>query len=604
MDDMPVVNARELVAKVNSYEQLIKEAYIFPIRSVLVVDDEFPSLDGYISTALNQRAQKALGVENVELVRDILSFCRKKDRPWLVDIHDASEGGTDAEASIAKHLHHSDLMILDYHLEGQAGGGDASIKLMRALAQNDHFNLVIIYTKGYVDNDVRKVFYELLPALAYADYESLPRARFFELSGMIDAWLIENDIGMQALLEMLSYDQYLRERFKRAGKEVSGKIRKDISLLLRDRTQLAITPNELFSWLMQNQHESHAAEMSTVDFGRISFSFSADDAPNWIRTGSLFITVINKKCKPAVLEDELFNALLDSCPGPQQLLMAKMRAQIDGRGAVAEAQVLDDVYMQAGWLSELLDANARDKSELIDNSITKHWDALGDRLRAGMESFANRLLDEIGRCDKSTTLKKFFGSIASDKDAIISRINAYNNAKPVVSSHLMTGHILNFSADGSQRDLWLCMSPACDLVPGQKNGGLKNSIRVMPFTAVKLHLTSLSTALKKANENVFVFLRLDDDVVAFSFCPDGNVNASPVWERMYASNDGVFGHNGSLVVTRVSPAIKGDDVATSAMATSDFSVGVVAQLRYEYAINLLQRLGNNVSRIGLDYFSS
>lgn len=37
------------------------------------------------------------------------------------------------------------------------------------------------------------------------------------------------------------------------------------------------------------------------------------------------------------------------------------------------------------------------------------------------------------------------------------------------------------------------------------------------------------------------------------------------------------------------------------MIQTPYSARVVAQLRYEYALNLVQRLGGTLTRIGLDY---
>ena len=40
---------------------------------------------------------------------------------------------------------------------------------------------------------------------------------------------------------------------------------------------------------------------------------------------------------------------------------------------------------------------------------------------------------------------------------------------------------------------------------------------------------------------------------------------------------------------------------SNGMIQKPYSARVVAQLRYEYALNLVQRLGGTLTRIGLDY---
>lgn len=58
-----------------------------------------------------------------------------------------SESGMDNAIS---HLHQSDLLILDFHLDrANQEDGARAIHILRHLARNDHFNLVVVYTKGY-----------------------------------------------------------------------------------------------------------------------------------------------------------------------------------------------------------------------------------------------------------------------------------------------------------------------------------------------------------------------------------------------------------------------------------------------------------------------
>ena len=63
-------------------------------------------------------------------------------------------------------------MILDYHLNKNrpSDGGDA-IGVLRGLANNDHFNLVVVYTKGYEDpgGDIPRVVQEIAIGLCSED---------------------------------------------------------------------------------------------------------------------------------------------------------------------------------------------------------------------------------------------------------------------------------------------------------------------------------------------------------------------------------------------------------------------------------------------------
>ena len=89
----------------------------------------------------------------------IISKFRQRSPPLLVDIHDGQNVGQESEQSNAEHLHQSDLLILDYELDKtRPGDGSRAIQVLRRLMRNDHFNLVVVYTKENLDT----VFQEIL----------------------------------------------------------------------------------------------------------------------------------------------------------------------------------------------------------------------------------------------------------------------------------------------------------------------------------------------------------------------------------------------------------------------------------------------------------
>ena len=156
-----------VAARQIEYRDLIKEVYIDPIRTVVVIDDEFPSLDSMIAEKWYEENGRSGTKEDADKVKSILAACRREDRRWLVDVHDGKKISLDSDQYIASHLHQSDLMILDYHLDGNDGNGDKAIAILRELAANDHFNMVIVYTKGYgIDaGDLDRVIREIVLGL-------------------------------------------------------------------------------------------------------------------------------------------------------------------------------------------------------------------------------------------------------------------------------------------------------------------------------------------------------------------------------------------------------------------------------------------------------
>ena len=208
IENMPIASAPLVPTEI--YEKLIEQAYIDPIRTVIVVDDEFPSLDSLIEKELNGVRPWAGSEGDARKVSEILSYCRNRDRPWLVDVHDGREVSVRGEERIAPYLHHSDLMILDYHLAGDSGTGDHAIGILRDLASNDHFNMVIVYTKG--DSDaIGNVFRQISLSLM-SDDESLsdiPHYPKQQINEAIAEWE-DDDTEIEAkLLSIISDQTYL-----------------------------------------------------------------------------------------------------------------------------------------------------------------------------------------------------------------------------------------------------------------------------------------------------------------------------------------------------------------------------------------------------------
>ncbi|WP_414444667.1 response regulator receiver domain [Burkholderia sp. 22PA0106] len=644
------------------YGNLVREVYIAPIRSVIVVDDDFPTLDGLLAAqslettnsakaqaveAMNpaetqapgsvksaagesgtvpqasrhvdagkaerEKVKKELRQEEVERVRQLVELCRNRPRPWLVDVHDGKEVNAEDELKIAPYLHHSDLMILDYHLLGVDQGGDRAIGIMRKLAENDHFNLVIVYTRGYEGN-IQTVFDEIVTGLVHRQRQGIDDALKEALQPLINEWEDETGEDVSATLShLVDRKEYLEELRTPGWIMMNTALRGRIVDLIRtcppdikkqvkeigegsNVRQVRIEPKTLVAWALASRHSVMAAGMSPVSLGQVAFDF-ADDV-NWIRTKSLFVTVVNKHQEPAKLVDVLERALNAWCPVPHQLLMSKMRAQMDERGVIAEGEVLTDKFVQTGWLMETVDGHG-DRDRAVRHSVDRHWEALGDKMRADIEPFAHRLFHNLQQRGKEDVFKRFgVKDVKPDSSEVFTHLNYFYSTKPVDRSHLTTGHVLELQSP--ERDTgpqyWVCLSPACDLVPGQKTGGWRARLgNYLPFIAVSLMKVSAETALGRINENAFLFIRTSGGIEAFTFYPNAEPTNVPSWEQMFAADAGRF--------------IEGDTTIKIGRTRDDQDnlqivnhiAKVVCQLRYEYALNLLQRLGGSMSRIGLDF---
>lgn len=585
----------EAATTLTDHDQLIKEVFIDPIRTVIAVDDEYPTLDSLIEREIDNTKGWSGSADDVQRVQELLGYARSKPNPWLVDVHDGKDVTSDAEQKLAPHLQHSDLLVLDYHLEGHTDHGERAIEILRTLAANEHFNLVVVYTKGY-QGDFNRVVREIALGLTSMDTElALSDDDERVLLEELDEWEAQVDGISQNLKDEITTDTYLEVRSRFVGNP-SGLCgleegRRIIAYWKArpDKDQMKST-GPLAKWLLNEKQKTLTEQFSTNNLGNVQVGRSEEI--NWIRTDKLFVTVLPKEsCSPVQFENRLMAAIKASNPSPHRLLLTKMRAEIDQRGLAAETAILGNRHIQTVWLNDFLNQAPADPKAVIVNTINRHWEALGDQLHGSLDDFASQLQQVFAANDKSAVFTNCgFKESDANSEESLKYYNCYSSTKPIDRSHLTTGHIIQINSADNASDYWICLSPACDMVPGQKEPHhLKDSI---PFVAVRLHTVSAKTALDNANKNVFLFLELAGNVATFSVLKDGNLTASPDWEQMYAWNGGRFEDKNKLHLSSIVEDAGG-------LKENRYEAAVIAQLRSEYALNLLQRIGAFLSRPGL-----
>jgi len=591
-----------VAAKPIEYRDLIKEVYIDPIRTVVVIDDEFPSLDGLIAEKWYGEKGRGGTAENAEKVKDILAACRHKDRRWLVDVHDGKTISTDDDQCIASHLHQSDLMILDYHLDGNDGSGDKAIAILRELAANDHFNMVIVYTKGYENatGDIGRVIREIALGLTSSNSDLMLKPRSLkEVSKYLEKWEDEEEGITDKLKATVGENAYLAVNHQfgidwEKTKEMP-EFQEAVSLFDSNANKPSkLESSLLLHWLVHEQQKKLDSKLSPNNLGHVDFR-SSENGINWIRTSRLFITVIHKEQNnPDSLPDKLVEALNHWSPKPHRLLMTKMRAALDTRGTLAEQEILENSFLQVAWFDELLIEDASQRKLNVNKTIERHWDGLGDSVQAEVADFASKVTDYLCGLDpvKAYQIHCPDGGSNSDRTQVLAAANCYHCTKTIEGNHLTTGHVLKIDTE-----YWLCLSPACDLVPGQeKKDWSKNLKPNMPFKAVRLYEeNNLKKALQSVNNGNHLFLKIDSEIKALNFLPDDSASSTPRWEQMFAINQGIFTDDDRII------SLRRIGNHQEQLVVLEPSAQVVAHLRYEYALNLLQRLAVSFSRVGLDF---
>ncbi len=595
-----------------TYRDFIKQAFIDPIRTAVIVDDEYPTLDELLADASEQaeRLQRdgnryAKKIENHSRVREIINFCRSQQpTPWLVDVHDGQTPTSEQETTSVSNLESSDLLILDYHLNA-TNGSEKAIDILRRLAANGHFNLVVVYTKDRDESGVgiERTINDIALSLAFPSMRfdlNLHKAK--ALSSKLDVWEEVEEGITQRLFENLDEASFLKVLELDTGDwEIVKKIPElavFAEYLAKIPAEVEIVPDQLIALFMHKRQVEFRPKMNNMSSGHVATG--KKNEVNWIRVNSLFVTVISKENAPNTIPNLLLDALEAWDPVPHRLIMSKMRNELALTGVLAESKVLMNRHLQAGWLDEVLELDEAKRRTSVRQNVARHWESLGAKLESGVLDFAEKLATYLARENRDQLFERFDRfSAFNQKIDVHLQMNTYACSKPVESHHLSTGHVLRIVDGKSSCQYWLCLTPACDLEPGQcaQKGWGKRLGTWLPFKAVRLYPAHALNALKDATRGYYLFLNEDEKITVYGFTEMAGNNLTPTlsWEQFFAENFGVFTEPNIIQVASIGK--KGELEFDKREAT------VVAHLRYEYALNLMQRLGMHLSRVGLDFIS-
>jgi len=596
---------------------IISRTYISPIRTVVALDDEFPTLDSLVGEKVRR---KELSYLQNDKASELLKYCRTKH--WLVDFHNGrSKHSRRDSVQIAKKLRQTDLLILDYKLEGEAAGGKQAIDVIKELCSNKHFNIVVVYTK----EDIKTVFEEITLSLwRRADFPQLTKEQTGKIEELFAAWRDEEAAAVTTLEDMIDVGAYrqfrnvqtlvrLEQLEGHAGiKSACGRIRERIQA-----RKAGIKVLDCALWLLERFERTHIMPKLTEGLPDAFVTSVSSEGANWIRGETVFVTVVPKSFVGKEIIDSLCNALVAWRPTAQRVAISRLRADLEANGSAVEERALKDVYLQVGLLRSLAKSDRDLRKSELQGLIERHWSEILSEIGPEALKDAERIiqleLKESGNDIKKLLTSHFRYSWYAEKqpdleEKIHFSMNEYYSAKRALDGwHLSTGHILQLG-----QEYWLCLSPLCDMVPSQ---GQKRWIGALggyrAFTAVRLYDADKTEALRLASSGLYLFLAINGQTKYFKFVQPGGGEANPDWAVFFVAKQGKFGYEAlgkglfELTIRRVEALRKADDPPkwSPPKLTKAQKVRVVAQLRYEYALNLLQRLGANLSRVGLEFTS-
>ncbi|AHY09875.1 response regulator receiver domain [Serratia plymuthica] len=627
------------MAKENTFESLVREAFITPLRSVLIVDDQYPTWEEIFNSKMTgEKHSKNIEISSAkkkwhdpatadEVIRLISEF-RSQNPGFIIDIHDGvsekiseKTAGSESPKQLADHLHQSDLLILDYNLEGaEAGtGGDTARKILSSVLNNQHFNLVVVHTS----EDLEQTIHECLRALMESHtskYDEQLTEKIDDLDELIsdkeaidefDRGHIEDKLDMAAYIKTQHPDDGWNIAI---GEFMSGK--GEYYGLSEWAGELNLSPLEkkiFFYWAMRVFEKKYLTDFTSTPPKGLSWHISA--ACKWLRTSRGFVCFVSKG--PENLLHELQSALVDWKPTPSRLLSAKYRHEISRMGAEVEDTSLRQRHAFAKFY-ETIRKPGKEGLPGVQIELLRHY-KLKDHVSRQSEMLSFLVEESVADFGKriyaadELTGFTFHGhykvNLNNDKDKkeAISQYNRYVCCLPsrddisgkIGTEQLDSGHIFKL-----EDTWWVCATPACDLQPGQGTIAFKkgSDSSLRPFTAIKLYpVTNLDElTYQHINSGSYCYVEYNGKILGLGVKSPKYDSSTPAiqkveWRAFVAQRGGII-EGGKLSLLELQLEL--DDLK---IKSDSKEAEVVAKLRYEYALNYIQRVGASVSRIGLGY---
>ncbi|QQR34747.1 hypothetical protein JI749_10140 [Devosia oryziradicis] len=586
-----------------TFSDLVKQAFIDPIRSVLIIDDQYPTWEQIFGDVGYDSTDKTLWTPKGDILKVIKQF-RNISPALTVDIHDGKHN-----EGIGSYLHQSDLLVLDYQLEKNETNGARAAQIIADLLNNNHFNLVMVHTAiGDLVDPFNTILMSLLTPLNIVDARA--DAGFALIEALEDTGDPRFSNVFKKLQDALSATAYVAlQGFVRNGGKMNEYMKSGAEFAkfreIADEAGWDVGERlKVMEWGMSKHDKKVASYKSSPR--DLRWNIPGNRRKPWIRTNGGFIAFAKKKNTD--LLDRLQAAIEDWRPSPSRLMSSRIRAEISKQGAGAEDNALSDKHAYWQYYQELRgtpldtspDAHRNRRKTLLESHAARHTERLLDLIGKKAVAFGLKVL-EADPTESNAKLAGFsknyaLGSIAkAERDKARSHYNAHISTKQLSGWHLHPGHVMKIG-----QEKWVCLSPSCDLVPMQKTSIAvrdSSSASVKPFMAVKLTKVESYTA-SEVNSNTLIFLKEAGVINTYTVYPRGGEFGSPIWRLFMADDYGKFEIEDDLTAKLRLSYLSGKG---KQMQVEEIEARLIGQLRYEYALNLIQKLGVEFTRIGLDF---
>lgn len=462
---------------------------------------------------------------------------------------------------------------------------------------------------------LHQCLFELLPTCS-SQFDAEVIAELDELNGQLDDWEQEEKVVRKEIIDLITNRYYFSLREKSDGLKSSlGTFMQakapfsKIAQLSKDLKLNGRSLRNLFLWAIR-EYERKKFRHQTVDerLGIIKWQSNGDRI--WLRSARGFVAFTKKNTSD--LLGELQVAIEDWQPTPSRLISAKYRDELTGAGVIAEDRTLSKKHAFAYFYKDLKSPgnpglSAAEASRLRMEKLKAHVAGKSEALTTHIEDAVIEFAEKICEIEEKTgaNFGAHYGVVLTDENELKkaqAHYNSYVSTLPLKNTEeqLDSGHV--FKLDGAW---WVCATPACDLQPGQNTTAFTGaSTNLRPFTALRLENAGddySKITNDHINSGLFCFVETKKshvECLGLQKVDETNPfqNGKVTWRTFVAEENGLISE-GKLKITVPKLSDEGMKFETPKEAN------VVAKLRYEYALNYIQKVGASVTRIGLGYAS-
>lgn len=566
------------MAKVSN--ELLAEAFIKPIRFALLIDDQFPTFSELTDNQFNPNLDNARA-------RALFALCRGKG--WLCDVGNRPAIAENFEND--NHLHQSDLLILDYNLDpNDQNDPTAALGIIQKLASSDHFNLVIVYTNADSRAVTRDIAYSLgagkdLSPDNFEDAKLAVEDLDPEELGPLNENFSQTIIDDYIIGPSISSSKSFRDRLRSCGVAA-----KTIPLVLTYWTRASLEAGLKPEILADRRSDR-----------QIATSLGSQEGPFWVTRDNVFVAVVNKGDNaPEVLIDRLESAIEAWNPNPLLVVMMHARASLEKAGTLADHKILETDRLRAGWLLRiLLGKTAEDRRSNVADLYSRLFERLAASVEPSIVDFGSRLIRPVtGEEVVDTARAMARAPQAMAAEHIYHALNEYLCSDACPDGGMTTGVVFRAMKEG-KFEYWLCVTPACDLVDGQNEGGWDGDLHpTRPVAVARLRivktLAAVTNLLHGATIGRTIFLYVDKAPVAFEVADK---------DSRQMSLETIFLRDGGRIT---SGKFMGHVIKLGADGhpeVNELEFEALAKLRPDYANRLLTQSGSQRARIGVDFYN-